>query len=105
MERYRWLTGWSTQHGDLEIAHFFGLHALQVIPAAALLINAIPAPLGPRTTSRPVTISSVFYAGAVVLLTWQAERGEPMQRPSVIVPATSAGLARIKRSRRVAHHS
>ena len=30
--------GWSTEHGDLRIPHFFGLHGAQVVPVLAWLI-------------------------------------------------------------------
>ena len=85
-----WLLGWSTGHGDLRIGHFLGLHALQALPVAALLVPVFFVDLTPRLASRLVTVTTVFYAGLVVLVTWQAERGEQLQRPSALVLAAGA---------------
>lgn len=34
------IVNWSTQHGDLRIAHFFGMHAMQALPLIGFLSNS-----------------------------------------------------------------
>ena len=34
-----WFLNWSKQFGDLRIAHFFGIHSLQIIPLFAILVG------------------------------------------------------------------
>lgn len=36
------ITNWSTAHGDLRIAHFVALHALQFLPLSALVLRRVP---------------------------------------------------------------
>ena len=101
--------GWSTTGGDLRVAHFIGMHALQVLPLLALGLGA----LGSRRLDEPtrmhvVWLAAAGYAGAVVLTAWQALRGEPLLAPSgptlaasaVLLLAMSLGAATVVRSAR-----
>ena len=54
------LVGWSTREGDLRIAHFFGLHALQVLPLLGWLIMLIAARTGLTMTSQ---VALIWIAG------------------------------------------
>ncbi|MFI8518133.1 hypothetical protein ACIGEZ_09980 [Streptomyces sp. NPDC085481] len=79
------LTGWSTTGGDLRIAHFFGMHALQLIPLLLLALSAL-APRFARLADaqirlRLTLVASAAYAAAFLLLTWQALRGQPLLSP------------------------
>jgi hypothetical protein len=69
------LTGWSTQHGDVRVPHFVGLHALQVLPFIALVVLR-----GRKAQSR--TFLTISAAGAYTLLFLallvQAIRGLPL---------------------------
>jgi len=72
-----YFVGWSTTGGDLRIAHFVGLHALQVLP----LLAALLARRGVGDPTRIVWSVGVGYFGVVLLLVWQALRAQPLFAP------------------------
>lgn len=73
------ITGWSSEHGDLRVAHFLGLHAMQILPLIALL------PIVRRRTEdvrvRLVSAAAFGYSGLFVMLLWQALRGQSLIAP------------------------
>jgi hypothetical protein len=79
------LTGWSTTAGDLRIAHFVGLHALQVLPLVAVLLAVLAGRVavlrGEEVRTRLVVVASVGYAALTLLSLWQALRGQPLTDP------------------------
>src|SRR3954451_727893 len=86
------LLGWSTVAGDLRIGHFVGLHALQLLPLLGWLLDRAP-----RFTDRQrrhlVRTVGAGYLGMVVLLVWQALRGESLVHPGPVTLIALAGLA------------
>jgi len=77
-----WL-GWSTVAGDLRIAHFVGIHALQVLPLVGLLISMIFRELSSIRQQILVWIFALCYLAAIVLLSAEALSGESLFAPSV----------------------
>jgi hypothetical protein len=47
------VVNWSKQHGDLRVAHFFGIHALQIIPILSMLLA--------KSVQHVFIISIVFF--------------------------------------------
>jgi hypothetical protein len=98
--------GWSTTGGDLRIAHFVGLHALQLLP---LLAAGLAAWAGRRfddaSRRRIVLAVGGGYLALVALLTAQALRAQPLLTPdgwtlsalAVIVLGTVAGVVTARR--------
>lgn len=86
------ITGWSTEHGDLRIAHFVGLHALQALPILAWVLTAFTS-LGSRTRVRLLAVAGAGYGGAMLLLTWQALRGQALLSPDGPTLVAAAALA------------
>ncbi|MFF0435901.1 hypothetical protein ACFYU9_27300 [Streptomyces sp. NPDC004327] len=91
------LTGWSTTGGDLRIAHFFGMHALQLVPLVLLVLAAL-APryarlADDRVRLRLVLVGAGSYAATFALLTWQALRGQPLLSPDATTLTAAAAIA------------
>jgi hypothetical protein len=78
------IVGWSTVGGDLRIAHFVGIHALQVLPFLGWLLAQRKnrfVPFDERHRLGIVLTSGLTYLGFVLLLVWQALRGQSVIHP------------------------
>jgi hypothetical protein len=76
------IVGWSTEGGDLRVAHFVGLHALQVLPLLGWLLTLYaPAWFSARDRSRTVGVAAALWLAITLLVFWQALRGQPLIRP------------------------
>ncbi|MFL1426448.1 MULTISPECIES: hypothetical protein [unclassified Nocardiopsis] len=91
------LVGWSTVAGDLRVAHFVGLHGLQVIILFAFALIALagrhPRLADDAVRTRLVLVASGSYAGLLALLTWQALRGQSVVAPDALTLGAAAALA------------
>jgi len=75
-----WL-GWSTAAGDLRVAHFVGLHALQILPIIGVGTTRLFPALLTAGQQSLVRIAGFTYLGSISLLTWQALQGESIASP------------------------
>jgi hypothetical protein len=69
---------WSTRGGDLRIAHFFGMHALQVLPLAGYLLSTRRAESLTRNPVRLIQVGGAVYALLALLLFLWAIAGRPL---------------------------
>lgn len=72
------LTGWSTDHGDLRVAHFLALHCLQ-----AMLLGwaAVRRKWSAARQRYLVGVIGCSGLGLYAVTLWQALRGQPLLRP------------------------
>ena len=91
------LLGWSTVAGDLRIPHFVGMHALQLIPLALILIELASRRVAVLRSVdvryRLVAIISATYVAVLAVLTWQALRGQSIVQPDAATLAAALAIA------------
>ena len=75
------ITGWSAEHGDLRIAHFIGMHGLQVIPLLAWWMARRRARVDDRTRRNLIFAAAASYLTLFGLILWQAFRGQSIAQP------------------------
>lgn len=81
-------TGWSTEHGDLRVPHFLGLHAIQALVVIGLIVRRR---LSVDRGVRVVQTAAVCYVALVAVFLWQALRGESLIRPDAGMQASILG--------------
>ncbi|HEX6536765.1 MAG TPA: hypothetical protein VF041_19415 [Gemmatimonadaceae bacterium] len=73
------LTGWSSEHGDVRVPHFIGLHAIQALALIAVALRRWRRPEAVRV--RAVVAAAASYASLFLLLLWEALRGRSVVAP------------------------
>jgi hypothetical protein len=102
------ITHWSVTGGDYRPAHFLGLHGIHVL----LLITVVLAALGTRVVwlrterarAQLVGVAALGYTGLLVVITWQAGRGQSLIHPdaltlvalTAVVLCTAAGAVAVR---------
>jgi hypothetical protein len=85
------LLGWSTTGGDLRVAHFVGLHGMQVLPLLAFALSRRRT-LNQRQRLMLIMTAGAAYLGWMALLTWQALRGQSIVAPDVLTLNAYLGM-------------
>lgn len=62
------LVNWSKTNGDLRVAHFIGMHALQILPLAGFYVSK---------TTKEIILISILYFGITITILVQALMGKP----------------------------
>lgn len=92
-----WFLGWSTEAGDLRIAHFLGLHALQALPILVIALEwgarRVAVLRDVRVRTRLVWIAAFAWLAVTALTLVQALAGEPIVAPSLPTVFAGAGIA------------
>jgi hypothetical protein len=76
------VTGWSREHGDVRVAHFIGLHAIQALAIFAVALRGWRRPEAVRV--KAVFVAAASYAVLFLLLLWEALRGRSVVSPDAM---------------------
>jgi hypothetical protein len=68
---------WSRDGGDLRVAHFFALHAMQILPVTAMLFICLTPNMSSNTSKRFIWLLAAGYAGFCIFTLKQALSGTP----------------------------
>jgi len=71
---------WSSEAGDLRVAHFIGLHAMQILPVAALAFVWLQDYFRQLNPTILTFVLALVYFAAFNFLFLQAMRGQPLWR-------------------------
>lgn len=71
------LINWSTVAGDLRVAHFFGLHGIQIIPLFAFILSE-KWKTSTKNQVIAVVVFGLLYAAWIVYMFYQAKQGMPL---------------------------
>jgi hypothetical protein len=74
------ITGWSTTAGDLRLAHFLGMHALQILPLAAYAITHYARAFTPVRRQNYMHFITAAYVTIFLTAAIQALTGHPFLR-------------------------
>ncbi|PWK72179.1 hypothetical protein BCL76_103408 [Streptomyces sp. CG 926] len=90
------LTGWAGTGGDLRIPHFFGMHALQLLPLLVLVLAALAGRFAllrrERVRLRLTLVAAAVYTAVFALVTWQALRGQALVHPDGATLGAAAAI-------------
>jgi hypothetical protein len=78
------VTQWSADHGDLRVAHFVGMHGLQVLPLLAWWIGRRRPRPDERRQRDLVFAIAASYLSFFGLILWQAFRGQSIAQPDSV---------------------
>ncbi|MFC4534920.1 hypothetical protein [Sphaerisporangium dianthi] len=91
------ITNWSVTGGDWRVAHFVGLHGIQVLLLIAALLVVLSARVvwlrDVKVRAQLVGVASLGYFGLFSLVLWQAHRGQSLIHPDALTLTAFAALA------------
>ena len=85
------VVGWSTQHGDVRVAHFAGLHGLQVLALLAFALNCRRVASG--KSARLVSAAVLSYGSFFLIALTQALLARPITSHGIVFTSVWTGWA------------